>query len=104
MPEKMPVKKCSEEVGDLFVTETLLTIKLLPSKKEGTRQIRWFENGSVTNVQAAAKDIAALIGKVGGRRLTIRALTVMTEMGITHDIAKCGLHAAVKKAGFEVLR
>lgn len=101
----MPAKTVkSEEVGDLFVTETLLTVKLLPSKKEGTLQIRWFANGNVTNVRTAAKDIAALIGRVGGRRLTVRGLTLMTEMGVTHDTVKCGLAEAVKKAGFEVLR
>ena len=31
-----------EEVGDLFVTETALTLKLMPSRKSGTVTIRWF--------------------------------------------------------------
>lgn len=100
----MPDKNKSQEVGDLFVSETLLTVKLLPSKKEASRQIRWFEKGSVTNVKTAAKDIAGLIGKVQGARLVVRGLTVMTDQGVTHDNEKAGLHEAIEKAGFEVLR
>ena len=43
------------EVGDLFVTETALTLKLMPSRKTGTVPIRWFaKDGGVVNVRAAA--------------------------------------------------
>ena len=93
-----------EEVGDLFVTETSVTVKLLPSKKEGRRSICWFNKGAVTNVRSAAKDIAILIGKLKGRSRTVRGLTVMTDQGVQFDTSKTGLHEAIKKAGFEVLR
>lgn len=101
----MPAKpKQQIEVGDLFVTESAVTIKLLPSKKSGTRPIRWFEDGSVTNVHLAAKDIAFLIGKVTGRTRVVKSLTVMTDRGPSHDIEKTGLSRAIEKAGFELLR
>lgn len=93
-----------EEVGDLFVTETSVTVKLLPSKKEGSKAIRWFSKGAVTNVRSAAKDIAVLVGKLQGRSRLVRGLTVMTDQGTQYDTAKTGLHEAIKKAGFEVLR
>lgn len=93
-----------EEVGDMFVTETAVTVKLLPSKKEGTRTIRWFTKGSVTNVRSAAKDIAILVGKLQGSRRIVRGLTVMTDQGVQFDMSKTGLHEAIKKAGFSVLR
>ena len=101
----MPAKpKKQVEVGDLFVTESAVTIKLLPSKKSGTRPIRWFLGGSVTNVHLAAKDIAFLVGKVQGRTRVVRALTVMTDRGAGHDLEKTGLSRAIEKAGFEVLK
>ena len=101
----MPVKpKKQIEVGDLFVTESAVTIKLLPSKKSGTRPIRWFEDGSVTNVHMAAKDIAVLVGKLQGRSRIVRALTVMTDRGIGFDIEKTGLPKAIEKAGFEIIK
>ncbi len=100
----MRAKNQTVEVGDLFVTETAVTIKLLPSKKSGSRPIRWFENGCVTNVQSAAKDIAALVGRLKGRSRVVRALTVMTDMGFHQDIEKTRLPEAIQKAGFEVLR
>lgn len=91
------------EVGDLFVTESAVTVKLLPSKKSGTRPIRWFSGGSVTNVHLAAKDIAYLIGKLQGSNRIVRALTVMTDRGAGCDIEKTGLPKAIEKAGFEML-
>jgi hypothetical protein len=101
----MPAKpKKQIEVGDLFVTESAVTVKLLPSKKSGTRPIRWFSGGEVTNVQLAAKDIAFLIGKVQGRNRLVRALTVMTDRGVGFDLEKTGLPKAIAKAGFEVLK
>ncbi|MEK7858468.1 MAG: hypothetical protein AAB320_04925 [Elusimicrobiota bacterium] len=100
----MPEKDKTEEVGDLFVTETAVTIKLLPSNKEASRNIRWFTKGTVTNVKSAAKDIAFLIGKVQGRSKVVRGLTVMTDQGAGVDLEKTGLPQAIAKAGFEVLR
>lgn len=99
----MPEKPKGVEVGDLFITEAAVTVKLLPSKKVGTRNIRWFAGGAVTNVPAAAKDIAYLVGKLQGRSSVVRGLTVMTDRGIGHDLIKTGLAEAVEKAGFSVL-
>ena len=92
------------EVGDLFVTEAELTLKLLPSKKSGSRAIRWFNKGQVTNVRLAAKDIAYLVGRLQGRRRVVRALTIMTDGGPRSNIGHSGLIAAVQKAGFSVLK
>ena len=100
----MPGKYKTEEVGDLFVTETAVTVKLLPSKKSGTRAIRWFSKGCVTNVRSAAKDIAFLVGRLQGRSRVVRGLTVMTDRGVSADIETTGLVEAIAKAGFEVLR
>jgi hypothetical protein len=101
----MPTKKEKQiEVGDLFVTESAVTIKLLPSKKSGSRPIRWFEDGAVTNIQLAAKDIAFLIGKVQGSNRLVKSLTVMTDKGAGIDLESTGLHKAIAKAGFEILR
>jgi len=92
-----------EEVGDLFVTETSLTLKLLPSRKSGTVSIRWFaKDGGVTNVRLAAKDISTLVGKLRGR-LVVRNLTVTTDRGLDTDLGKTRLREAVKKAGFLVI-
>jgi hypothetical protein len=91
------------EVGDLFVTESSLTLKLLPSRKSGTMQIRWFANGCVTNVKGAAKDIQVLVGKLTGKRRAVRSLTVMTDLGRDTDLVKARLTEAVAKAGFEVI-
>jgi hypothetical protein len=99
----MPAKKIQEEVGDLFVTENAVTVKLLPSKKSGTQKISWFSEGSVTNVRVAAKDIAYLVGKLQGKSRVVKRLTVMTDRGPSHDLTKTGLHEAVAKAGFDVL-
>jgi hypothetical protein len=103
MPAK-PKKKVEVEVGDLFVTESAVTVKLLPSKKSGSRPIRWFAGGEVSNIHLAAKDIAYLVGKVQGRTRVVRALTVMTDRGAGFDLAKTGLPKAIEKAGFEILR
>lgn len=99
----MPAKKQQEEVGDLFVTEKAVTVKLLPSKKSGSRPISWFNGGSVTNVKVAAKDIAYLIGKLQGKTRVVKRLTVMTDRGVGHDLSKTGLREAVSQAGFDVL-
>jgi hypothetical protein len=101
MPEK---NKKMEEVGDLFVSESSVTVKLLPSKKQSSRTIRWFANGEVTNVKLAAKDIATLIGKLQGRGRVVKRLTVMTDRGTAHDLTKTGLHEAVERAGFDVIK
>ena len=69
------------EVGDLFVTKTALTLKLLPSRKSGTLPIRWFDKDGVTNVRRAVKDIQYLVGKIQGRKLLVRGLTVTTDKG-----------------------
>lgn len=99
MPEK------SEEVGDLFVTESAVTIKLLPSKKQGSHPIRWFSKGQVTNIRLAAKDIAYLVGKLQGRSRTVRGLTVNTDHANGKvQIEKTKLPRAIEQAGFEVLR
>jgi hypothetical protein len=100
----MRSKKKTEEVGDLFVTESMVTVKLLPSKKSGSRPIRWFSRGCVTNVRSAAKDIAYLIGKLQGRSRIVRSLTVMTDRGAGYDLAKTRLAEAIQKAGFSVLK
>lgn len=97
-------KALSEEVGDLFVTPHAVTVKLMPSKKTGTKPISWFEQGEVTNVKAAAKDIAYVIGKVVGTKRVVKRLTVMTDGGVMVDLDKTGLTKAVEKAGFSVVR
>ena len=94
----------SEEVGDLFVTEHAVTVKLMPSKKTGTKPISWFAEGAVTNVKAAAKDIAYIIGKVQGAKRYVKRLTVMTDGGVMIDLDKTGLTKAVEKAGYSVVR
>jgi hypothetical protein len=96
-------KKAIQEVGDLFVTETSVMVKLLPSRKVGSRPIRWFNNGVVTNTRAAARDIAALVGKVRRKTSVVRGLTVMTDRGLRFDLSESGLHEAVEKAGFQML-
>lgn len=102
----MPVNKKNPqvEVGDLFVTATEVTIKLLPSKKSGSHRISWFEGGAVTNARAAAKDIAYLVGKLQGKNRVVRALTVMTDLGVECDLTRTGLVEVVKKAGYAVLK
>ena len=92
-----------EEVGDLFVTETSLLVKLLPSRKVGSKPIRWFNNGLVTNTRTASRDISTLVGQVRRKTSVVRGLTVMTNRGLRFDLSKSGLHEAVKKAGFEML-
>lgn len=99
----MPTNKTMEEVGDLFVTETSLTLKLMPSRKSGSVQIRWFAAGGVTDVKRAAKDIQALVGKLQGKSRVVRNLTVMTDRGLDTDLVKTRLTAAVKKAGYSVI-
>lgn len=101
MPEK---SKQEYEVGDLFVTETALTLKLMPSRKSGTVPIRWFaKDGGVTNVRRAAKDIQFLVGKIQGSKLAVRGLVVTTDQGRDTDLVRTRLSEAVEKAGFEVI-
>lgn len=100
----MPGNSRVEEVGDLFVTESTVTVKLLPSKKSGSRLIRWFSRGCVTNVRSAAKDIAYLVGRLQGRSRVVRGLTVMTDAGHGVDLEKTRLAQAIEKAGFAVLK
>lgn len=99
----MSDKNSQEEVGDLFVTETALTLKLMPSRKSATLQIRWFAKDGVTNVRTAAKDIQTLVGKLRGRGRVVRNLTVTTDRGLDTDLGKTRLAEAVKKAGFLVI-
>lgn len=100
----MAEKSLIEEVGDLFVSQTHVMVKLMPSKKEASRPISWFSKGSVTNVRSAAKDIAHLVGKLQGRSRVVRGLTVMTSLGEGGAaLDKTGLPEAVEKAGFNLL-
>ena len=92
-----------EEVGDLFVTENLLTIKLLPSRKSASKPIRWFVDGQVSDNQAAARDIAAVVERLQGKSRVVRGLTLMTDQGTHADIGSTGLHRAVKRAGLTPL-
>jgi len=94
----------TEEIGDLFVSETELSVKLLPSKKCAARPIRWFSGGCVTDLRLAAKDISCLVGRVQGSGRVVRGLIVVTDRGASHDIEAAGVARAVEKAGFAVLR
>jgi hypothetical protein len=96
-------KNKSEEVGDLFVTETTLTVKLLPSRKSASRPIRWFSGGCVRDLRLAAKDISCLVGRVQGRSRVVRSLTVATHLGAMCDVNATLLPRAVAKAGFKIL-
>ncbi len=102
MPEK-PKTDQEYEVGDLFVTGSALTLKLMPSRKSGTVPINWFGGSGVTNVRRAAKDIQALVGKIQGNRIRVRGLNVTTDRGLDTDLVTTRLHEAVAKAGFEVI-
>ena len=93
----------SEEVGNLFITEGQAVVKLEPSKVSGSRTIRWFSDGCVTNVHSAAKDIAFLVGKLQGKSRVVRKLIVSTDYGSKADLKKMGLVQAVEKAGFSLL-
>ena len=97
------VKTIQEEVGDLFVTESLLTVKLMPSKRSATKPIAWFIDGVVTNHRAAVKDIANLVGRLQGKSRVVRGLTLMTDRGVNQNLNKTGLHDVVSKAGFRPL-
>ncbi|MBI3548873.1 MAG: hypothetical protein HY078_07535 [Elusimicrobia bacterium] len=95
--------KPQQEVGDLFVTEEQILIKLLPSNKSASKRIEWFSEGVVTDHNSAAKDIASLVGKLTGKTRLVRGLTLMTDLGADFDTAKSGLHKAVEKAGYDIL-
>lgn len=92
-----------EEVGDLFVTEGQLLLKILPSNKSAAKRIRWFSSGLVTDHGAAAQDIAALVARVQGRSKVVRGLTLMTTLGMRLNLDKSGLRKAVSKAGYRIL-
>lgn len=98
----MPKEKM-QEVGDLFVTETAITVKLLPSKKSGSHPISWFEDGRVTNAKTAVRDLRSLVGKLQGAKRVVRGLTVMTDRGAGYDLSKTGLAKVVLAAGLEVI-
>jgi hypothetical protein len=98
------MKGIQQEVGDLFVTESAITVKLMPSKKSASMPIGWFVNGEVTNHRRAAKDIAGLVAKLQGKKRIVRGLTLMTDRGTGFDISSTGLHEAVSSAGFEPIR
>lgn len=95
--------KQQEEVGDLFVTESSITIKLMPSKKSGSMPIRWFVDGEVKDHRAAARDISSLVSRLQGKRKVVRGLTLMTDKGTMTDVTGTGLQEAVEKAGLEAL-
>jgi len=94
------VNSKQEEVGDLFVTESSMTVKLLPSKKTASRTIRWFVDGSVVDHRKAAKEIQALVSRLQGRSRVVRGLTLMTDRGAGQNLTDTGLPEAVSKAGF----
>jgi hypothetical protein len=98
------MKGVQQEVGDLFVTESAITVKLFPSKKSASKTIAWFVNGEVTNHKKAVRDIVDLIGKVQGKTRVVRGLTLMTDKGTGFDLRSTGLREAVSKAGFEPIR
>ena len=101
----MAEKRKLEQVGDLFVTDTHVIVKLMPSKKQGSRPIHWFAQGNVTNVRSAAKDIAGLVEKLQGRNSVVKGLTVMTSQGTRgEELKKTKLPEAVEKAGFDVIQ
>ena len=97
------MRRNEEEVGDLFVTENLMMLKLLPSNKSASQSIEWFSKGMVTNRQTAAKDINTLVERVRGKSRIVRGLTLMTDKGISFNIAKSGLDKVVEKAGFRLI-
>ena len=92
-----------EEVGDLFVTESSMTVKLLPSRKSAAKAIDWFQGGRVVDHRAAAREIFALVTRLQGRTRIVRGLTLMTDKGVDQDLSETGLHEAVIKAGFKSL-
>ena len=92
-----------EEVGDLFVTESSMTVKLLPSKKTASRSIRWFVDGAVIDNHKASKEIFAMVSRLQGKRRVVRGLTLMTDKGAEQDLMETGLPEAVSKAGYKPL-
>ena len=93
----------NEEIGDLFISEKLMMLKLLPSNKSASQAIEWFSNGTVTNHRMAARDIAALVERVRGKSRVVRGLTLMTDRGLRFDVTKSGLDKAVQRAGFTLI-
>ncbi len=92
-----------EEVGDLFVTENSMTVKLLPSKKTASRSIRWFVDGTVTDHHKASKEIFAMVSRLQGKRRVVRGLTLTTDRGLEEDLMETGLLEVVSKAGYTPL-
>ncbi|MFA6092403.1 MAG: hypothetical protein WCU88_07550 [Elusimicrobiota bacterium] len=97
------MKSFQEEIGDLFVTESSLTVKLHPSRKTESRDIQWFSGGTVRDRRSAARDIQALVDGLSGKKRVVRGLTVMTDRGASFDVVGSGLAEAVEKAGYSVL-
>ena len=96
-------RKQQEEVGDLFVTESLMTVKLLPSKKSGSKKIEWFTDGVVIDHKKAAREISALVTRLSGKSRVVRGLTLTTDKGVDQDLSETGLIEVVSRAGFEPL-
>lgn len=96
-------RKQQEEVGDLFVTESLMTVKLLPSKKSGSKKIAWFTDGVVVNRRKAVREINALVNRLSGKSRVVRGLTLTTDKGVDQDLSETGLLEVVSKAGFDPL-
>jgi len=97
------MKRREEEVGDLFVTEGRILLKLLPSKKSAARPIRWFSKGLVTDHRGAVQDISRLVDRLRRPSSVVRGLTLMTDRGLGFDLEKSGLARAVQRAGFRLL-
>jgi hypothetical protein len=92
-----------EEVGNLFVTENSMTVKLMPSKKVASKAIHWFHDGAVTDRRKAAREIQQFIGRLQGKSRVVRGLTLGTDKGVDCDLMETGLIEVVSKAGFEPL-
>lgn len=97
------MKSQEEEIGDLFVTESELTVKLHPSRKTKRKSISWFAGGSVKDRRSAVRDIQGLVERLRGKTRVVRGLIVSTDRGALFDLDDSGLGAVVAKAGFSLL-
>ena len=91
------MKDVQEEVGDLFVTETAITVKLLPSKKSGSRSIRWFEGGE----GAAVKEVDVTLPPELPHRLVPGGRTLgqlLAAGGVVHEEVAAHAHASCIEA------
>ncbi|MFA6029971.1 MAG: hypothetical protein WC969_08970 [Elusimicrobiota bacterium] len=95
--------KFEEEIGDLFVTESEVTVKLHPSCKTKKKPIAWFADGEVQDHRRAVRDIQGLVEGLRGKTRIVRGLTVTTDRGAHFDLDGSGLGDAVEKAGFSIL-